>query len=106
MKLSSDASHPDYHPVVIFVDKILVDGTKIERAVHVDTKLGEAQVVSLPIKAVDGIVATHVVRGNVEIVWRTFPKSENGIIGTGSERVFEMYKAEWEEKEKSCPQND
>ena len=99
MKLSSDTNHPDFHPVVNFIDSITCDNVKVERCVHIDTELGELQVISMPTKVKNGEVQTHVVRGKVAIVWREPLKSPNGIVGTGSQRVRNQFITEWHERE-------
>jgi hypothetical protein len=99
MKLSSNTTHPDYHPVAIFIDHITCDGTKIDRIVHVDTELGELQIMSMPLKVVNNMVNTHVIYGKVEIVWREPLKSPNGAVGTGSQQVMDQFKADWEQRE-------
>ena len=99
MKLTSDKDHPDFHEVVHFIDKILLDGQELKHCVHIDLELGEAQCVSLPIKTKDNAVVTHVVRGKLEIVWRKPIESSNKIIGVGTIATLEHFKKDWEQRE-------
>lgn len=69
MKLHAYKEHPDYHDIVHFAKCVKIDGTEVAHCVATDTDLGLATVVTQPIKVVDGEIATHDVRGAVEIEW-------------------------------------
>lgn len=99
MKISADQKHPDYHEVVHFIDAILINGVRTNQCVHVDTAKNEATVITQPVKPVNGMVPTHVVRGEIEILWRQFVKSDNGLVGNGSERLFLSLKRNWDMRE-------
>ena len=104
MKISADHSHPDYHQVVVFLEEVYVDGIRLKTCVHIDTKLGEAQCYTQPLKVVRGLdgvemADTHVVKGKIDLIWRDIPTSPNGIVGDGTMKLFLHLKKDWEERE-------
>jgi len=88
MKLSADPKHPDYHEVVNFVKDVRLGGVVLKHCVSIDTKAGIATVVTQPMQVDGNMVATHDVRGKVEIDFH------NG--GT----LFEHFYKDWEAREK------
>lgn len=102
MKISSNTDHPDYHDVVNFIDCITVNDVVLKNCVHIDTdagEAGEAECFNLPLKAVDGCVKTHTVKGKIDITWRLPLQSQNKMLGSGARALFYKLKADWERRE-------
>lgn len=88
MKLHADPKHQNYHEVVNFADKVRVDGAELKHCIFVDTEAGLATVVTQPLKVDGDMLATHDVKGKVEIDFRNGGK------------LFEHLYNDWVQREK------
>lgn len=98
MRLSAEPNHPNYHDVVNFVTDILVDGAIRKTCVSIDTVKNEAVCFTQPFKVINGVAQTHVIKGKIDIIWRSFAKSGNLLIGNASENLFLSMKRDWEKR--------
>lgn len=99
MKISADPTSPDHHNVVHFIDKILVDGVELKFVISLDTDLKQAMCYTLPLVAKRGMCETHFVIGKIDIVWRSIPESQNGLLGGGQKKLFDDLFQDWKARE-------
>lgn len=91
MRLSRNKNHPDYHSVVLYVDKILLNGLPVEHCVHVDLGANKVECTIMPIRAPKGWIETQFWYGDVQIVWQE-PKPAHIAL-------FQRLKSDWERRE-------
>lgn len=89
MKLSINTDSPHYHDIVHFVQEVRCDGEVLKYCLDVDLANNRATCVVMPLKEAASDIPTHVVEGQLEIVWKV-----------GDANFFAKLKAEWEAKEK------
>jgi hypothetical protein len=90
MKLSKDRSSPHYHDAGIYIDKVLVNGVEVRHCIEFDTEVG-ATCYKPSTDPFSDTLATEMVLGKVDIVWR---------IG-GRIRIF--LQQDWEVREGLLP---
>ena len=99
MKLSSDPTHPDYHDVVAFIDKVYCDKAELTSCVHIDIANGLAQCITYPIAPVNGVIPTHTIKGAITFTWRETVRSQNKLLGSGVYELFTKLRANWQARE-------
>jgi hypothetical protein len=95
MKLSADPTSPDYHELVHFIDKILLDNTPLDNVIAIDrsTRPHKAQCFTLPMVVKAGMVDTHQVTGEIGVEWRVIPTN------SAQHQLFNQLYHDWTQRE-------